>query len=94
MFEPWNIGHHSHHCGSLIGRVVLSRMPSGCFVDSTWITSAPRTPHAYPMTGPAQNAVRSTTRRPASGSGGAAGAATPRSTSSGAVVRVVADRAR
>ena len=46
VLEPWNIGHHSHHCGSLIGRVVLQRMPSGCFVDSTWITSAPRMAHA------------------------------------------------
>ncbi len=69
MLEPWNIGHHSHHCGSLIGRVVLQRMPSGCFVDSTWITSAPRMAHAWPMSGPAQNAVRSSTRIPASGNG-------------------------
>ena len=64
---PWNIGHHSHHRGSVIGRVPLSRMPSGCRVDSTWITSAPSTAHAYPMIGPAQNAVRSMIRIPASG---------------------------
>ena len=46
-------------------------MPSGCFVDSMWITSAPSTAHTYPMIGPAQNAVRSTIRIPASGRLGA-----------------------
>src|SRR5262245_52352393 len=43
-------------------------MPSGRWIDSILITSAPNAANEWVADGPAQNAVRSTIRTPASGS--------------------------
>ena len=42
-------------------------MPSGRWIDSTLMTSAPNAASEFEAAGPAQNAVKSTTRTPASG---------------------------
>ncbi len=60
-------GPHSHHCSQVAGRPPGKPMPSGRRRPSTLITSPPSEARVCVATGPAQNAVKSTTRRPASG---------------------------
>ena len=64
----WKIGPHSHHWSSVGRRVLAKRMLSGLLTDSTLMTSAPRAARAAVATGPAHQAVQSTTRISARGS--------------------------
>ena len=61
---PWNVGPYSIQSGSVGGRTVAKRMPSGRVGDSTLITSAPSVARWCVHAGPAQNAVRSSTVTP------------------------------
>ena len=64
---PWYIADHSHQRSAVGCCVLAKRMPSGRWIDSTLMTSAPRTARKWPTKGPAQNMVKSSTRRPAKG---------------------------
>jgi hypothetical protein len=44
VFALWKVGPNSHQPGEVGGRCVPKRIPSGRWIDSTWITSAPRQP--------------------------------------------------
>ena len=63
-----NTGPHSHHWSQLGGRPPANRMPSGRRTPSTLMTSAPSAASTWVAIGPAQNAVKSTTRTPVKGS--------------------------
>ena len=61
-FAPWKIGDVSQSASE--GTAPAKRMPSGLCTDSIFTTSAPRLESRQVAKGPAQNAVRSTTRSP------------------------------
>ncbi len=61
---PWNVGPYSIQSGSVGGRTVAKRIPSGRTGDSTLMTSAPSVASWCVHAGPAQNAVRSSTVTP------------------------------
>src|SRR5687768_7554316 len=67
VFVAWKYGDRSHHCAVVRGWWFIRRAPSGRVVDSTWITSAPNMPSVWAKNGPAQNDVKSATRRPSNG---------------------------
>jgi hypothetical protein len=90
----WKIGLHSHQRSWVGGRVLAKRMLSGLVTDSTLMTSAPRQARAAVATGPAHQAVQSTTRTSARGSRQPSAAASPRSGSAARPARVAATRPR
>ena len=62
----WVTAENSQTSGRLIPPA--KRMPSGRWIDSILITSAPSAPSTLVATGPAQNAEKSATFTPSSGS--------------------------
>lgn len=73
VFIAWNTQPYSHQSSTSVRMPPEYRMPSGRWIDSILTTSAPNAASRCVADGPAQNAVRSTMRTPASGSGGSVG---------------------
>ena len=65
VLRPAKIPDRSHQSGSEKRSPASNRVPSGRAVDSMWRTSAPSIASTWVHSGPAQNEVRSSTRRPA-----------------------------
>jgi len=73
VFMAWNTQPYSHQSSTSLRMPPEYRMPSGRWIDSTLITSAPNAASRCVAAGPAQNAVKSTMRTPSSGGRGSDG---------------------